>query len=133
VNSDLKATVTKNTGLLYKRAGVFDRAAELFRLAAEMEDGVANAARRSTCPRACTQQQHLFPLFFLTSNLYSLSESHPSTGTSLLLAASAYAAHGHHAATSECAMQALLTTSSTLFLPCQRRPEISQVPSITSL
>jgi hypothetical protein len=48
---DLKATVTKNTALLYKRAGVFDRAAELFRMAAEMEDGVANAPRRSA-PRA---------------------------------------------------------------------------------
>lgn len=51
VNSDLKATVTKNTALLYKRAGVFDRAAELFRLAAEMEDGILNASRRSTSPR----------------------------------------------------------------------------------
>lgn len=26
-------------------------------------------------------------------------------------------------------MQALLTTTATLFLPCQRRPEISQVPA----
>ncbi len=97
VSVDLKATVTKNTALLYKRAGVFDRAAELFRMAAEMEDGVANAPRRST---------------------------------SLLLAASAYAAHGHYAATSECAMQALLTTTATLFLPCQRRPEISQLSDL---
>jgi lipopolysaccharide biosynthesis regulator YciM len=48
VSLDLKATVTKNTALLYKRAGVFDRAAELFRSAADMEDGIMNAPRRST-------------------------------------------------------------------------------------
>ena len=53
VSCDLKAAVTKNTALLYKRAGVFDRAAELFRLAAEMEDGIINAPRRSTVPRPC--------------------------------------------------------------------------------
>jgi hypothetical protein len=45
VSLDLKATVT---ALLYKRAGVFDRAAELFRSAADMEDGIMNAPRRST-------------------------------------------------------------------------------------
>ena len=78
-------------------AGIADRVVRLFRMAAEMEDGVANAPRRST---------------------------------SLLLAASAYAAHGHYAATSECAMQALLTTTATLFLPCQRRPEISQLSDL---
>jgi hypothetical protein len=54
VSCDLKAAVTKNTALLYKRAGVFDRAAELFRLAAEMEDGIVNAPRRSACPRNCS-------------------------------------------------------------------------------
>lgn len=57
VNPDLKATVTKNTALLYKRAGVFDRAAELFRLAAEMEDGILNASRRSTSPRPQSPQE----------------------------------------------------------------------------
>ena len=134
---DLKATVTKNTALLYKRAGVFDRAAELFRMAAEMEDGVANAPRRSAPlpqashhpltvqPRAlhaCSASPLLLQLFLRAQILNSRS----LPGTSLLLAASAYASHGHHLATSECAMQALLTTTATLFLPCQRRPEISQ-------